>query len=332
MASPRYGFVRNISSFAWNPGAYQQAGLTGALFNAEDPNLEHALAKARASGMSAGIWLPASGADPVAYARRLAELSRYNPDIVVPNVEFTGKGYGPRKERPAGDPGWNWSERMMAEYRRLSPQQKIAVSVMGNQDDFNYKAYTGRGADVWAQAYAGDMTPMDADQVYQTLIKNGVDPARASITLAPGARGGRSAAISSAYTIDDMNPAQLRALGGELSRNTPGSAPNPPPPTHPLVEAPNVRPMNAAALMRARSQLKQLKKLGYTPQMFGLERAGVAGQIKEMSPIFDELKTARAQIARSRAKTPPPRVQPRGTTRGQSQRATKVARRIVKRR
>ncbi len=176
-----YGFVRESSSTP-DYELLKAAGYNGILFHAEDAHLGEAMAAARAAGIqSVGIWAPANMEDPATFAQRLADLEQYKPDIVVPDVEVEGKGY-------QGSPQWQWSEDFVSLYRKLVPNQRwAAVTPMGNQDDFDYAAYTSRGASVWPQTYgATDDVKFDPQAMIDVVVRNGVDPRLVNPIVAPG--------------------------------------------------------------------------------------------------------------------------------------------------
>src|SRR5205814_1627073 len=83
--------------------------------------------------------------------------------------------------------GWQWNEKMMSAYRGLAPDQNTAVTVMGNQDDFNYGAYTTRGVPVWAQAYGATLDAQyDPSEITNVLLRNGVPQDMAQPVLGAG--------------------------------------------------------------------------------------------------------------------------------------------------
>ena len=75
----------------------------------------------------------------------------------------------------------------MSTFSRLQPEPPpLAVTVEPLQDDFNYAAYTSRGAEVWPQAYLGDMTPRDPEEVVERVVANGVPRELVVPVLGPG--------------------------------------------------------------------------------------------------------------------------------------------------
>ena len=192
-----YGFVRESSSTP-DYALLKAAGYNGILFHANDAHLGEAIASARAAGIeSVGIWAPPNDEDPVTFANRLAELQKYRPSIVVPDVEREGKGW-------AGSPEWTWSEQFAEFYRRLVPDQMWAVTVMPNQSDFNYGAYTSRGAQVWPQAYGATYdTTFDPRAVVEWVARNGVDPRLINPVLAPNQSGAGLDNYAS-YALEDF--------------------------------------------------------------------------------------------------------------------------------
>ena len=197
LADFHYGFVRESSSTP-DYGLLKAAGYNGVLFHANDSNLGEAIASARAAGIeSVGIWAPPNGEDPVTFAHRLAGLERYEPSIVVPDVESEGKGV-------PGSPEWEWSEVFAGLYRRLVPNRTWAVTVMPNQDDFNYQAYTSREAQVWPQTYGQTYeTTFDPRTVVERVASNGVDPRLINPVLAPNQSGVGLSSYAS-YALEDF--------------------------------------------------------------------------------------------------------------------------------
>jgi hypothetical protein len=197
LAEYHYGFVRESSSTP-DYALLKAAGYNGILFHANDSNLGEAIASARAAGIeSVGIWAPPNGEDPVTFAHRLADLETYEPSIVVPDVEIEGKGV-------PGSPEWEWSEVFAGLYRRLVPNRTWAVTVMPNQDDFNYQAYTSREAQVWPQTYGQTYeTTFDPRAVVERVASNGVDPRLINPVLAPNQSGIGLASYAS-YALEDF--------------------------------------------------------------------------------------------------------------------------------
>jgi hypothetical protein len=189
-----YGFVRDTNTWGVNSiplDFWKQQGINP-LFQAGDTNLASALARS-----GGGIWAAAqNGESPQAYAQRLAQLAnQYHPSILVPDVEFVGKGY-------KGSAGWNWNDAMMAAFRALAPNQKLGLTTMPNQDDFNYGAYLNRGVTQFLPQSYGETyaTKFDPQGVVNTLIRNGVPANMVQPVLAPGqSYGGQS----SRYALDD---------------------------------------------------------------------------------------------------------------------------------
>lgn len=239
-----YGFVRNTDTWGVNSipfQQYQQAGLHGLAFSADDKNLGQAMKNARAHGMQAAIWLPAGGeGDPVAYARKVKALEKqYGADALIPNIEFTGKGY-------AGSAGWNWNESMMAELQKLGVPKNLIVAMLPNQDDFNYKAYTSRGASIMPEAFGADTgkDQFDPTAIRNTLLRNGVPENMINVLLSPGQFQHGSGSV---FTVDDLRPDQLAAMGGRGGYSY-GSGPS----AGPAASAARAsRPLNPAEL-RAR--------------------------------------------------------------------------------
>jgi hypothetical protein len=197
-----WAFIRAGESFPGDHPDYAKLrafGAGGTLWDPEDVNAATGIASAREAHFDAGIWLvPHQDESPQAFAQRAAEaINRYQPDKVVLDVEAIGKGY-------QGSPGWRWSDEMMNTFSRLQPNPPpLAVTVEPLQDDFNYAAYTSRDAEVWPQAYLGDMTPRDPQQVIDRVVANGVPPDRVVPVLGPNQLDNYNAPHN-LYTADDI--------------------------------------------------------------------------------------------------------------------------------
>jgi hypothetical protein len=197
-----WAFVRAGESFPGNHPDYAQLrgyGAAGALWDPDDANVAAGIANSRAEGFATGIWLvPNQNESPQAFAERAADaIGRYHPDKVVLDIEAIGKGY-------AGSPGWRWSDEMMNAFSHLQPNPPpLAVTVEPLQDDFNYAAYTSRGAEVWPQSYLGDMTPRDPQDVIDRVVANGVPRNLVVPVLGPNQLDGYNGPHN-LYTADDI--------------------------------------------------------------------------------------------------------------------------------
>jgi hypothetical protein len=135
---------------------------------------------------------------PEQLANYMASLNqKYHPSIMVADIEYEGKGY-------QGSAGWDYNERFASQYQKLMPNVPWAVTMMPMQDDYNYKAYTSRGAEIWPQAYGGGASgteqKFDPQGVVDRVAANGVDRKLIRPTLAPG----QSYAGGAMYTVDDI--------------------------------------------------------------------------------------------------------------------------------
>jgi len=195
-------FIRAGADFPGNHPDYAQLrgfGSTGVLWDPDDPATAAGIVDSHTAGFKAGIWLvPHVNESPQAFAQRAADaINRYHPDKVVLDIEAIGKGY-------QGSPGWDWSDQMMNSFSRLQPDPPpLAVTVEPLQDDFNYAAYTSRNAEVWPQAYLGDMTPRDPQEVIDRVVANGVPPDRVVPVLGPNQLDNYNAPHN-LYTADDI--------------------------------------------------------------------------------------------------------------------------------
>jgi hypothetical protein len=221
-ASEGWAFIRAGESFPGNHPDYGQLrgyGATGALWDPDDSNAAAGIASSREAGFKAGIWLvPRGNESPSAFAQRAHEaITRLRPDVVVLDIEAIGKGYG-------GSAGWRWSDEMMSAFIRLQPTPPpLAVTVEPLQDDFNYAAYTTRGAQVWPQSYLGDMTPRDPQEVIDRVVANGVPRNLVVPVLGPNQLDGYTGPHQ-IYTADDVQ--------GRTAKEAPAVADSPPEGAH----------------------------------------------------------------------------------------------------
>ena len=194
-------FIRDGESFPGNHPNYAHLhddGASGVLWNPDDAKADQGITSSREAQFGGGIWLvPHPNETPDEFARRTVDaIVRYRPDKVVLDIEAIGKGY-------AGSTGWRWSDEMMKTFSRLQPEPPpLAVTVEPLQDDFNYAAYTSRGAEVWPQAYLGDMTPRDPEEVVERVVANGVPRELVVPVLGPGQLDGYDGPHN-LYTADD---------------------------------------------------------------------------------------------------------------------------------
>lgn len=204
MARRDYGFVRSYASIGRDLTQLRNLlanGYSGALFDYADPYLAQAIHDAQQAGIPFGLWGdPAHvGNDPVKFAMRMAQLNQqYRPELLVPDIEFIGKGY-------KGSAGWDWNQRAADAWRQYVGNARTAVSVMPRQEDFNYEAW-GPTTEWLPQAYgANPLTDVfNPQDVVNTLIGRGVDPTLISPILGPGHQGGYAG--SGLWTIDDFAP------------------------------------------------------------------------------------------------------------------------------
>lgn len=193
-ARTNWGFVRDAWRAGLNYADILKAGYGGVLFRGDEANLDQLFNQARKAGLKAGVWGAPGNMGPEEFARYMASMSRYNPDIYVPDIESPGKGY-------QGSAGWDYNERFAKLFRQLNPNAYAAVTMEPMQDDYNYKAYGSRGFEIWPQAYNGSMSPYDAKAVYDRVRANGVDPNSIYPVLMPGQQ---YSGYGSYYTLDDM--------------------------------------------------------------------------------------------------------------------------------
>lgn len=210
---PNYGFVRDTQN-AHDYQTYRRAGIDTILLNPDDPGFEKAWAGAQAAGGgNYGIWIPSKGGvSPESYAQRAAYLSsKYHPSVLVPDIEFEGKG-------GVGSEGWNWNARAAQLIQQLAPNQRLAVStsygVTPAPGEFNYQAWLRAGATGFLpQTYGAKLSDQfDPNKAVQSLLAAGVPRSMISTILAPGQRPVTGVGYG-AYALDDFNQQTLALLG-----------------------------------------------------------------------------------------------------------------------
>jgi hypothetical protein len=290
------GYVRSTDTWGVNSipfDKYQKAGIDQLVFAANDPHLAQALANAAAHGVKAGIWIPAGNeGDPVKYAQNIKALQlKYGNVAIIPNIEQTGKGY-------SGSSGWAWNQKMMDTLKQLGVPPNMQVAVMGNQDDFNYKAYTSNGVHVTAEAFGAKTSDTyDPAKIRQRLIDNGVPPDMIDVMLAPG-HGGKGG--NSVFTVDDLKDDQLKpgtydstsagqVYPGASSTDNPQEGPR----VYTNEKGGATDAQNPRAVAYAKQRLSQLQKQGYSPADFGITGDATA-QWRGMSAIVGAQDAARA--------------------------------------
>lgn len=234
MARRDYGFLRSFASIGRDPTQFnnlRNLGYGGVLIDYSDPYLAQAVAAAQQAGIDFGFWgdPAAVGNDPVRMAQRFGALQQqYNPSLLVPDIEFIGKGY-------EGSPGWLWNQQAADAWQRYVGNARSAVTVMPNQKDFNYGAW-GQNMEWLPQAYGANPNTdlYNPNDIVQTLIGQGVRPEMISPILGPGhIREGYGYGGSALWTIDDFMPygrtpfpkaqgpaAQSQATGGPAAPTT----------------------------------------------------------------------------------------------------------------
>jgi hypothetical protein len=246
-----WGYVRDAGGYGKNFSDMLAAGYTGLLFLGDDPNLARGMAEARNAGLEAGIWMPDRGMDPEKLAGYLSGLNqKYQPAMIVADVESTGKGY-------QGSAGWNYNERFAAAYQRMIPNTPWAVTMEPLQDDYNYKAYASRGAEIWPQTYTGDMSPIDPEAVVKRVEANGVPRSQIRPTIAPN-QSYKGAAV---YTVDDAyahSGGKYAPVGTATSPRLPeAQAPLPPTVRRPEQTDPNPYPAAGTSPAQGAQQAQQ---------------------------------------------------------------------------
>src|SRR5439155_23885399 len=78
----------------------------------------------------------------------------------------------------------------------------------------NYRAYTSRGASVWAQAYGATLdTQFDPQSVVERLLRNGVPAGMAQPVLAAGQSPGAYQGNFAEFSVDDLTPSDFQSMG-----------------------------------------------------------------------------------------------------------------------
>jgi hypothetical protein len=232
------------------------------LFAANDPRLAMQIAAARQAGMQYGIWADPNWYDdrsPEAFAQQMAALQqRYGPSVLVPDIEFIGKGY-------RGSQGWDYNDQLAKYWKQYLPGARTAITPMGNQADFNYEAWNGIANEWLPQAYGADSNRegLDPRQVRQTLIDRGVDPNLITPILSPAnVRNGYQGNYG-IWTYDDLMTGGLpQAYSGVVNPDAPPHGRPDATPGAKMLDS-----MNPRAQAYARMRLQQAQRLGLIKDM-----------------------------------------------------------------
>jgi hypothetical protein len=205
-----YAFVRDTNTWGPDSVPYDLARSYGAdtvLFASNDPNLAAAVTAARSNHASYGIWVPEGDgpSNPPGYGRYVAILSRrYQPQILVVNIEARGKGNGRSR-------GWAWNREAARAVARDAPGVNVGVAILPNESDFNYRAWLLHGATVFLPEAFGANPRTDRynpSAVVEAVAKRGVPESMIQPVLAPGQRYDGPASY---YALDDLRPKEPRA-------------------------------------------------------------------------------------------------------------------------
>jgi hypothetical protein len=216
-AKPSWVFAVNLPSTYPDFAGMKQSG-TGIVIVQDDPNFQILYDGAKSWGIPIAIQVNAPpGITPADYAARVASAQQFAPNKLVLDVEDAGKGY-------EGSAGWNFSQQVADLIKPIVGNTSVSVTMPPNQDDYNYKAYTDLGADVWVQSYAGDMTPIDPNATVARVAANGVDPSKITAVVGPNqaAPSGGNFASFGIYTGVPGAPGSTGS-GGQVT----GGAPKP---------------------------------------------------------------------------------------------------------
>jgi hypothetical protein len=204
--NPQWIFAVNLPSTYPDFSAMRQAG-SGLVIVADDPNFQVLLDGAREWGIQVAIQVNAPpGITPEQYAQRVAQAQAFAPDRLVLDIEAAGKGY-------AGSPGWEFSNQVAALIKPIVGSTPLAVTMEPNQDDYNYAAYTGLGAQVWVQSYTGDMAPVDPTAAAARVAANGVNPSQIIPILGPNQQP-TTRGLYSSYGIPTTGASAAGVYGG----------------------------------------------------------------------------------------------------------------------
>lgn len=197
-----YAYIRDYAALGSDLDDIQRviaAGYGGVLLNWQDKNFAQAANDLKKAGIRYGIWGDPGDWKLEDYARRMSELyNTYNPDVLVPDLEFRFKGY-------QGDAGWTENERLANLWKQYGlDKANTMVTVMPNQRDFNYEAWLGLGAGFAPQAYGANPESeyYDPDAIVQTLLDRGVPLDQIAPILGPGHKTGYDGA--GLWTVDDF--------------------------------------------------------------------------------------------------------------------------------
>lgn len=227
-----YAFVRSYASLGSDLDDIQKAlaaGYGGVLLDYADPQLEQAVRDLQGAGISFGFWGDPFNQKAEDYVNRMAMLNqKYNPTVLVPDLEFRYKGY-------AGSPQWEESAALARLWQQKLGGVNTIVTPMGNQADFNYQAWLDAGAAFAPQAYGADSNreALSYDQTIQTLLAAGVPMDRIFPVLSPAHAQSREGSML--WTLDDyigkdVLPYLARTSTGPTvgTKSRPGSAPGRP--------------------------------------------------------------------------------------------------------
>lgn len=185
--------AKSFAGFAPSDNCLNSEHVTGVLIDGADPHFKDAFSSLITRGVKIGIWLvPGDGETPDHFAGRLQALqSQWSPTLVVPDIEFIGKGW-------PGTPEFLWSSSFLAAYTGTG-----AVTVMPLQEDFDYGTYVLRGFQVWPQAYGATLDQtFGLAQVRDRVIAAGV-PAASVIPVRASGDHQTYDGEDALYTLDD---------------------------------------------------------------------------------------------------------------------------------
>lgn len=205
-----YAYVRDYAALGSDLDDIRrvmESGYGGVLLNWMDPQFAKAAQDLRGAGINFGVWGDPGDTKLEDYAKRFAEIQQqYNPDVLVPDLEFRFKGY-------EGDTGWTENQRLANLWKQYGlDKANTMVTVMPNQRDFNYEAWLGLGAGFAPQAYGANPEKefYDPDQIVQTLLDRGVPMDQIAPILGPGHTKGYEGA--GLWTVDDFLVGNGRAI------------------------------------------------------------------------------------------------------------------------
>ena len=170
----------NSPSTYWGLNA-AQAGGAGMVIAEGDPAAGDKFAQAARAGVPVSIQINGDANDtPQTLAQKIAQAKAQ-----YPGASFTLDLESPNFRGGQGSDQWNNMQQFADAAFAAAGGTPITVSTEG-VSDFNYGAWNRNGTSFAPQAYWGDMSPRDVNEVAQLLISQGIDPSLVIPLIAPG--------------------------------------------------------------------------------------------------------------------------------------------------